>query len=307
MFELAIIGGGPAGTAAGVYASRKKLNTVFITKEWGGQSVVSAEIQNWIGTPAISGAKLAKDFENHLNTYAGETLTIKSNVLTTAVNKTDDYFTISLDSGETIEAKTVLIASGSKRRQLPALNAAKFEHKGLTYCASCDGPIFTGQSVAVVGGGNAAFETAAQLLAYAKDVTLVQRSDTYRADPVTIEKVLSHPNMKGLLNTEILEVVGDNFVSGLKIKNSISGEETILSATGVFIEIGMIPNTDYLKEAVALDQYGRVKIDPWTQKTETAGIWAAGDCTNILYHQNNIAAGDAVRALEDIYVTLRTR
>lgn len=307
MFELAIIGGGPAGTAAGVYASRKKLNTVFITKDWGGQSVVSTEIQNWIGTPAISGAKLAKDFELHLNTYAGETLTIKSNVLTTAVTKTKGGFLITLDSGETIEAQTVLIASGSKRRQLPTPNAARFENKGLSYCASCDGPIFAGQAIAVIGGGNAAFETAAQLLAYAKDVTLVQRSDSFRADPVTVEKVLSHPNMKSLLNTEIIDVVGDNFVTGLNVKDTVSGEETTLPVTGIFVEIGMIPNTDYLKDVVALDKYGRIKIDPWTQKTETVGIWAAGDCTNILYHQNNIAAGDAVRALEDIYLALKAR
>ncbi len=307
MYELAIIGGGPAGVAAGVYASRKKLKTVFITKEWGGQSTVSAEIQNWIGTPAISGAQLSKDLETHLATYAGDSVTIQSGVLATAIAKTADHFTITLSSGETIEAKSILIASGSKRRQLPAINAEKFEHKGLTYCASCDGPIFAGQSVAVIGGGNAAFETAAQLLAYAKDVTLLQRSGSYKADPVTVEKVLSHPNMRGILNAEVLEVTGDNFVSGLRYKDRETSEETTLNVAGIFVEIGMLPNTDYLSDVVELDEYGRVEIDPWTQKTKTPGIWAAGDCTTVLYHQNNIAAGDAVRALEDIYVTLRTR
>jgi alkyl hydroperoxide reductase subunit F len=161
--------------------------------------------------------------------------------------------------------------------------------------------------VAVIGGGNAAFETAAQLLAYAKSVTLFQRSDSYRADPVTVEKVLSHPNMRGVLNAEIEEIVGDNFVSGLRYKDRVTGTEETLDVNGIFVEIGMIPNTDYLKDLVPLDEYGRVIIDPWTQKTNTPGIWAAGDCTTVLYHQNNIAAGDAVRALEDIYVTLRAR
>jgi alkyl hydroperoxide reductase subunit F len=307
MYELAIIGGGPAGVAAGVYASRKQLSTIFITKEWGGQSTVSTDIQNWIGTPSISGTKLAEDLKHHLLTYAGDMVTVKEGVIATAAVKTGDHFVVTLSSGETIEAKAVLIASGSKRRQLPALNAEKFEHKGLTYCASCDGPIFAGQDVAVIGGGNAAFETAAQLLAYAKSVTLLQRSDSYRADPVTVEKVFAHPNMRGILNAEILEVVGDNFVSGLKYKDRVSGTETTLPVTGIFVEIGMLPNTDYLKDLVPLDEYGRVIIDPWTQKTEVPGIWAAGDCTNVLYHQNNIAAGDAVRALEDIYVTLRAR
>ena len=307
MYELAIIGGGPAGVAAGVYASRKQLSTVFITKEWGGQSTVSTDIQNWIGTPSISGSKLAEDLKQHLLTYAGECITVKENVLASAIVKADDHFSITLSSGETVEAKAVLITSGSKRRQLPAKNAEKFEHKGLTYCASCDGPIFAGQPVAVIGGGNAAFETAAQLLAYAKSVTLFQRSDSYRADPVTVEKVLSHPNMRGVLNAEIEEIVGDNFVSGLRYKDRFTGTEETLDVNGIFVEIGMIPNTDYLKDLVPLDEYGRVIIDPWTQKTNTPGIWAAGDCTTVLYHQNNIAAGDAVRALEDIYVTLRAR
>ncbi len=307
MFELTIIGGGPAGVAAGVYASRKQLKTLFITKEWGGQSIVSEDIQNWIGTPSISGAKLASDFKEHLFKYAGDYVETKENYLVTTIIKQDEGFLITLDNGETFPTKTVLIASGSKRRQLPAENADKFEHKGLTYCASCDGPIFSGQDVVVIGGGNAAFETAAQLLAYTKSVTLLQRGDEYRADPVTIKKVLSHPNMTGITNTEIVAVTGENFVSGLTYKETTSGETKNLAATGIFVEIGMIPNTSYLENFLELDQYKRVIIDPWTQQTKTPGIWAAGDCTNILYHQNNIAAGDAVRALEDIYVNLRAK
>ncbi|KXK01006.1 MAG: NADH dehydrogenase [Parcubacteria bacterium OLB19] len=307
MFELTIIGGGPAGTAAGVYASRKQLKTLFVTKEWGGQSIVSEEIQNWIGTPAISGAKLAENLKEHLHKYAGDYVTIKDNRLVYNVTKQEDGFLITLDNGETYQSKTVLVASGSKRRQLSALNADKFEHKGLTYCASCDGPIFAGQDVVVIGGGNAAFETAAQLLAYTKSVTLLQRGETYKADPVTVEKVLSHPNMTGITNTEIIEILGDRFVSGISFKDKNSGEIKNLSATGIFVEIGMIPNTGYLENILELDNFKRVTIDPWTQQTKTPGIWAAGDCTNILYHQNNIATGDAVRALEDIYVTLRTK
>ena len=307
MFELTIIGGGPAGTAAGVYASRKQLKTLFVTKDWGGQSIVSEEIQNWIGTPAISGAKLAENLKEHLHKYAGDYVTIKDNSLVSNITKQDDGFLITLDNGETHLSKTVLVASGSKRRQLNATNADKFEHKGLTYCASCDGPIFAGQDVVVIGGGNAAFETAAQLLAYTKSVTLLQRGSDYKADPVTVEKVLSHPNMTGITNTEIIEILGDKFVSGISFKDKNSGEIKNLSATGIFVEIGMIPNTGYLENILELDNFKRVTIDPWTQKTQTPGIWAAGDCTNILYHQNNIATGDAVRALEDIYVTLRAK
>jgi alkyl hydroperoxide reductase subunit F len=155
--------------------------------------------------------------------------------------------------------------------------------------------------VAVIGGGNAGFETAAQLLAYAKSVTLLQRSDRFKADPVTVEKVLSHENMTGVLNAGIKEVVGNKFVSGITYTTP-DGNDVTLPVAGIFVEVGMIPNTDFAKNIIELDEYNRVKIDPWTQQTSTPGIWAAGDCTNIKYHQNNISAGDAVRALEDIYV-----
>lgn len=307
MYELTIIGGGPAGVAAGVYASRKQLKTLFVTKEWGGQSTVSPDIQNWIGTPSIPGDKLAADLKTHLETYAGEYVDIKSGSLVNTITKKETGFTVTLDSGDAFETKAILVASGSKRRQLPAVNADIFEHKGLTYCASCDGPLFGGQDVVVIGGGNAAFETAAQLLAYAKSVTLLQRGAAYKADPVTVEKVLAHPNMTGILNAQVTEVTGEKFVSGLTYLDSVTNETKQLATAGIFVEIGMIPNTSYLEGVINLDEYKRVVIDPWTQKTNTPGIWAAGDCTNVLYHQNNIAAGDAVRALEDIYVTLKTK
>lgn len=305
-YDLLIIGGGPAGTAAGVYASRKQLRTLFVTKEWGGQSTVSPDIQNWIGTPHISGDDLAKSLRTHLETYAGEFVDIIGNQTVAGLTKGDDgSYTATLSDGNTHTAKAVLITAGSNRRRLNAQNADIFEHKGLTYCASCDGPIFAGQDVAVIGGGNAGFETAAQLLAYTKSVTLLNSGPAYKADPVTVEKVLSHPNMKGVLNADTTEIHGDKFVSGLTYKDKVSGDISTLAVTGIFIEIGMLPNTDFVKDIVELDQYGRVVIDPWTQKTSAANIWAAGDCTNVKYHQNNIAAGDAVRALEDIYVTLK--
>lgn len=306
MYDLIIIGGGPAGVAAGIYASRKQLHTLFITKEWGGQSIVSPEIQNWIGTPAISGDDLAKSLKTHLETYAGEFVEIKANSLVTALRKDGEGFVATLSGGEEVSAKSVLIASGSQRRRLEAVNADEFEHKGLTYCASCDGPLFAGQDVAVVGAGNAGFETAAQLLAYAKSVTLFQRSATPKADPVTVEKVLAHPNMRVIANSAITTVYGEQFVNAVGYSVN-GGEEQKLPIAGVFVEIGMIPNTGFVGEAVELDEYNRVKIDPWTQRTSTLGIWAAGDCTNIKYHQNNISAGDAVRALEDLYLYLKTQ
>ncbi len=302
MYDLVIIGGGPAGVSAGVYAARKRLTTCFVTKEWGGQSIVSTDIQNWIGTPSISGDKLAADLKAHLMSYAGEYVTVKNN-LATALIRGDEGHTVTLDSGDTITARAILIASGSARRRLTIPGADTYEHKGLTYCASCDGPMFAGQDVAVIGGGNAGFETAAQLLAYTKSVTLISRGE-FKADAITVEKVLAHPSMTAIAHAEPTAVTGEQFVTGLSYQTDADGEKTI-AVGGIFVEVGMLPNTTYAKDAVALDAFGRIEIDPWTQRTSTPGIWAAGDCTNVKYHQNNIAAGDAVRALEDIYVTLK--
>ncbi len=312
-YDLIIIGGGPAGASAAVYAARKRLNTLMLTYEWGGQSIVSETIYNWIGTTSISGNDLALNLKNHVlanakgASDANATLEAKDGVKVSKVTKEGDLFKVETESGESYLTKTILITSGSGRRKLPAKGADTLEHKGLTYCASCDGPLFADMDVAVIGGGNAGFETAAQLLAYCKSVTLINRSKEFRADEITVEKVLKNPKMKTITEVDILEVTGEKFVNGIVLKNINTGEITTLPVSGIFVEIGQIPNTDYLKEVVTLDEYNRVKIDPWTNKTETPGIWAAGDCTNIMYHQNNIASGDAVRALEDIYVTLHTK
>lgn len=308
MFDLIIIGGGPAGVAAGVYASRKQLNSLLITKEWGGQSKESVDIQNWIGTPSLSGDELAENLKNHLETYAGDVVEIRDKSTVTKVEKNDDgTFAVTLGDGATEQTRSVLVASGSHRRHLDVPGAEQFENKGLTYCASCDGPLFSGQDVAVIGGGNAGFETAAQLLAYTNSVTLLHHKDEFKADPITVEKVLENEKMTAIKNAETTEIHGDSFVSGLTYRDTATGETQQLDITGVFVEIGMIPNTGFVDGVLELDAYKRIEIDPWTQQTSVPGIWAAGDCTNIRYHQNNISAGDAVRALEDIYVNLSTR
>ena len=297
-YDLTIIGGGPAGVAAGVYASRKKLKTLFITKNFEGQSTVSEGIENWIGTVKISGAELSKSLEAHLRAYAGNIADIKEGGLVSKITKSGEGFSVTLKD-EVFETKTVLITTGSKRRKLEVPGAEEFDNKGLTYCATCDGPLFEGQDVVVVGGGNAAFESAAQLAAYCKSVTIVNRSDIFRADEVTVEKVLSKPNVKAIKNAIPYEVKGDKFVSSFSYK---TGDQVVeLPVTGIFVEIGLLPSTDFVKDIVELDPIGKIIVDPRTQESKTPGIWAAGDCTDGLYHQNNIAAGDAVKALEDIY------
>ena len=306
MKDLIIIGGGPAGVAGGVYAARKCLATTLITEEIGGQSVVSEGIENWIGTPKISGADLAKNLKAHLEAVASGRVELIINRVV-ALEKIDGGFKASTKGGKEFSAKAVLIASGAGRRKLEVPGAEKFENKGVSYCASCDGPLFSGMDVAVVGGGNAGFETALQLLAYCPSVTLIHRHKDFKADPVTVEKALAHPNMHVLRHAEPVEVLGDTFVTGLKYTDKDSGETKELAVSGIFAELGVLPNTDFTKGLLELDVVARIKADPKNQRTNVEGVWTAGDCTDELYHQNNIAAGDGVKALEDLYLWLKKR
>ncbi len=304
-YDLAIIGGGPAGVAAGVYASRKRLKTIFLCDSFGGQSVVSDGIENWIGTEKISGPDLAKNLEAHLRAYASDIVDIHDKERVVRVERGEK---IGVDGGE----NSYFLIETDKGADI-------YEHKGVTYCATCDGPLFSDQDVAVVGGGNAAFESAAQLLAYCKSVTLFNRSAEFRADPVTVKKVLSHPNMRAIINAELVEVHGEKFVTSLSYREKMgektgekSAEKTSelvkqLTVTAIFVEIGSLPTTSFVEGLVDLDSHKHIVADPKTQRTSCEGIWAAGDCTDGLYHQNNIAAGDAVKALEDIYINLHTK
>ncbi len=311
MFDLVIIGGGPAGVSAAVYAARKLIKSALVADEFGGQSSVSADIQNWIGTPHISGIDLAKSMENHVREYAGDMLQIKDRSRVSLITKREEngqtVFDVSISKKgvvtEILTAKAVLVGTGSIRRKLEAIGADMFEHKGVTYCATCDGPLFSGQAVVVIGGGNAAFESALQLAAYCSHVYVLNRTETFRADEVTVASAKKKENISILTNAVIDEVVGSMLVE--KILYTENGEKKELAVGGVFVEIGQVANTGYVKDLVDTTETGNIKVDARTQRTSQEGIWAAGDCTDGLYHQNNIASGDAVKALEDIYVWLQ--
>lgn len=304
VYDLIIAGGGPAGSASAVYAARKRLKTLMIVDEWGGQSSVSADIQNWIGTPSISGADLAKNLRTHVESVAGDTLAVLSGVRAQSINTSDTAVIVTTSDSNTYTTRSLLIATGSTRRKLECPGAKEYDQKGLTYCASCDGPLFADKDVAVIGGGNAALETALQLLAYCKTVTLINRTDTLRADEITVAVAMTHSNFTIIKNAEITSIEGTQFVTGLKYKDTTTNVETLLPVEGIFVEIGLVPTTQWLGDVVEMGQIKQVKVDPRTQRTSHPRIWAAGDCTDGLYHQNNIAAGDAVKALEDIYMAL---
>jgi len=303
MYDLVIVGGGPAGVTAGIYASRKKIKSVLLAESFGGQSAGSPKIENWIGTITISGQDLAKNLEAHLRAYSKDVVDIKKEKVEKIEQQSPNLFKITTNKQD-YSAKAVLITTGSSRKKLDCLGAEKFEGKGLVYCATCDGPLFTGKEVVVVGGGNSAFESATQLLAYTKSVTLLNRSNKFRADEITVQKTSRIENFKLIPNAQITEIKGDNFIKSIIYKNTETGKEIEIPTEGVFVEVGSTPTTQFI-DFVDKNDHKAIIIDPLTQRTSTEGIWAAGDCTHGLYHQNIIATGDAAKALENLHTWLK--
>ena len=314
MYDLIIVGGGPAGVAAAVYAAHKRLKTALIVEEWGGQSNISVDVQNWIGTPSITGADLAKNLKAHVEAYQGDVLEIVAPAKAMALELSGDSVSVEVvqarlaqgdNKQKILQARALLVTSGARRRKLEVPGAAEYDQKGLTYCASCDGPLFADQDVAVIGGGNAGFDTALQLLAYCKSVTLLHRSNEFKGDEISVSVALANPKMRGIKNAEPTAVLGEQFVTGLTWKDIKTGKEEALPVSGVFVEIGLLPNTEWIGDKLELNTIKQIKVDARTQRTSHPRVWAAGDVTDGPYHQNNIAAGDAVKALEDIYMALR--
>jgi alkyl hydroperoxide reductase subunit F len=297
-YQVAILGGGPAGVAAAVYAARKQLKTVVITDSIGGQSAVSADIHNWIGTTSISGSQLADNFKAHLLAYPDVALIEKR---ATAIADDGKVFTITLSDGATVLAERIMLTTGARRRRLGIPGEDTFEGKGVVFCSTCDAPLFRNFEVAVVGGGNAGLEAVIDLIPYASKIYLLDRSGVLKGDAVTQAKALASEKLTRIPNVTTLSVEGEKMVSGLKYKDNVTGEEKVLPVNGVFVEIGSIPNSDLVKDLVSLNVMNEVVTDPVTQRTSHARIWAAGDITDGKHKQNNIAAGDAIKAILDMY------
>lgn len=299
MYDLIIIGGGPGGVAAGIYAARKKIKTLVIAESFGGQSVVSADVQNWVGTKSIPGFDFAKNLEEHLR--AQEDIEIVDGDLVTEITKgTDGTFVLTTREGKALETKYVLLASGSARKKLGVPREKEFDGKGVFYCSICDAPIMKGKTVAVIGGGNAGLEAVVDLLPYAEKIYLLVRSDALKGDTVTQEKIKNHSKVQIIYQALIQKIVGQDFVTGLQYVDA-SGATQELALQGVFVEIGAVPNSWFVKDLVKLNERGEVVVDHKTQQSSDASIWAVGDVSDVLYKQNNISAGDGVKAVLNIY------
>ncbi len=300
MYDVVIIGGGPAAIGAGVYTARKKLKTLLITESFGGQSIVSADVQNWIGTKSISGLDLAKVLEEHIRNYPDD-VEVKTSELATKVSKHDGGFLVETNKGGSYETRTVIVASGASRRKLNIPGEHELDGKGVAYCSICDAPLFGGRDVVVVGGGNAGLEAVVDLLPYAKHISILEYSDKLKGDQVTQDKIKASGKVDIIYNAQTVRVEGDKFVSGMVYKDRTSGEEHTLEVGGVFVEIGSVPNSDFVKDLVELNKMGEIVINHKTSATSCEGIWAAGDVTDEMYKQNNISVGDAVKAALSVY------
>lgn len=305
MYDLVIIGGGPAGVSAGVYAARKKMKTLLISESFGGQSLVSADIQNWIGTKSVSGLDFAKMLEDHLRAQEG--LEILDGDLVSKVEKLDGGFKVLTQNGKSFETKTILVCSGSRHKRLGIPGEDRLDAKGVAWCSTCDAPLFGGKIVAVIGAGNAGVEAVRDLLSYVSKVYMLVRSENIKGDTITFEEVKKSPKLEIIYNAEPKEILGDQFVTGLRYLDKKTNQEKELALGGVFVEIGSVPNAEFVKDLVKLDNWGQIIIDHKTQVTPQEGIWAAGDVSDVLYKQNNISAGDAIKAVLNIYDFLKNK
>jgi alkyl hydroperoxide reductase subunit F len=288
MYDLIIIGAGPAGITASVYAARKKINTLVITQDIGGQAARSGDIENYTGYQFITGPDLAAKFEEHIRKFE---LSLKENEEVRELKKIEDKISVKTNKGS-YEAKTAIIASGKKSKELNVPGEKEFKNKGLTYCATCDAPLFSGKDVAVIGGGNSALDAALQLIRIAKQVYIINITANLGGDAIMREKVEVSKNTTILNNTQVTAILGDKFVSGIKIKKE--GKEEQLAVQGVFIEIGLIPNSEFAKD-VEKNQFGEIKVNS-RNETNIPGIFAAGDVTDVPEKQIIIAAGEGSKA-----------
>jgi len=299
IYDLIIIGAGPAGITAAVYAARKKMDILVITKDIGGQASWSGDIQNYTGYQFISGPELAIKFEEHMRKFNFE---IKENEEVKELIFRKGTFLVKTDK-KNYQAKAAIVASGKKSRELGVPGEQEFKNKGLTYCATCDGPLFAGRDVAVIGGGNSALDAALQLIKIANHIYIINFTDNLTGDGIMQEKIRADKKVSIFNNSRVKEILGDSFVQAIKIEED--KEEKILDVQGIFVEIGLIPNSDF---AIDLEKNERKEIVV-NQRNETnvPGIFAAGDVTNVPEKQIIIAAGEGAKAVLSAFRYLSTR
>lgn len=290
-FEVLIIGGGPAGAAAAIYTARKGIRTGIAAERIGGQVNDTLDIENYISVNKTEGPKFAAALESHIADYDIDVMRLQRAAKLIPATEKGGLITVELENGGRLQAKSVVLSTGARWRNMNVPGEDQYRTKGVAYCPSCDGPLFKGKRVAVIGGGNSGVEAAIDLAGVVEHVTVFEFMPELKADAVLQKKLTSLPNVTIIKNAQTTEVLGDGSkVTGLSYKDRSNDEVKQVQLEGIFVQIGLLPNTDWLKDTLELNKMGEIVIDAKGQ-TSVPGVFAAGDCTNVPYKQIIVAAG----------------
>jgi len=292
IFDVLVIGGGPSGSSAAIYSARKGLKTGIVVERFGGQVMDTMAIENFISVPYTEGPKLSRNLEEHVKNYNIDIIISES---AKSINKNNDYIEVTLESNATLKSKTLIISTGAKWRELGVPGEKEFKNKGVAYCPHCDGPIYKGKDIAVVGGGNSGIEAAIDLANIVKHVTVLEFLPELKADAVLQEKLNSLSNVTVLKNVQVKEITGTNKVNGLVYVDRNTNEEKSIALEGIFVQIGLVPNTKWLNNTLEMNKIGEIIVDKKCA-TSLDGVFAAGDCTDSPYKQIIIAMGSGATA-----------
>ena len=304
LYDVTVIGSGPAAVSAAIYAARKGLNVAMVGVKIGGQVLDTNEIENIIGTVSTTGAKFAETLEKHLKEHK---IAFKEGHLVKEIKEDGKDKLLMTDDGKSYKTKTVIVATGAKPRSLNIPGEAEYVGKGVHYCSTCDGPFYKGLNVAVIGGGNSGVEAALDLSGIAKSVTLIEFMPELKADKVLQEKLAEQSNIKTILNSATVKVNGNEFVESIVYKSRETDEEKTLNVEGMFVEIGLSPRSEVVKDLVETNKIGEIVINPENNSTSVAGIFAAGDVTSIRQKQIIIAMGEGAKAALGVFEYLITK
>jgi len=297
-YEVLVVGGGPAGASAAIYAARKGIRTGVVAERFGGQVMDTMAIENFISVKETQGPKLAAALEEHVKEYDVDIMSEQKADSVVRAEKTDDgYIHVELESGATLKSRSVILSTGARWREMNVPGEQEYRNKGVAYCPHCDGPLFKGKKVAVIGGGNSGIEAAIDLAGLVKHVTVLEFADTLRADQVLIDKANSMGNIDIIKQAQTTEVIGDGTrVTALNYTDRASGEAKQIELAGIFVQIGLVPNSEFLKDSgIALSDRGEIEVNA-KGETSVAGIFAAGDVTTVPYKQIIIAMGEGSKA-----------
>ncbi|OGW37632.1 MAG: hypothetical protein A2Y97_10675 [Nitrospirae bacterium RBG_13_39_12] len=297
MYDMLIVGGGPSAMSAAIYGARKMINLALITLDFGGQVKETSVIENYLGFQSINAQELVAKFEEHVKSFD---IPINLGVSIVEIKKKDDIFTVYMEDGTNFLGHTIIFATGERHRQLNVPGEKELLGKGVTYCATCDAPLFKGKKVIVVGGGNSAFTTAFDLLKLDAEIILVNYASGWQADEIFLKKVKKSEKVQFLDYYEVLRIEGNNRVEAAITRNRKNGEEKRITADGIFLEIGLLPNSEPVKNLVELTKQGEVIVDCFC-RTSIPGFFAAGDVTTVPHKQIIISAGEGAKAALSAY------